>query len=231
MGQRRPWLRRIRRRATRSTPFVAGIAWAAAALIVAHSKLLRVSFDDHPEVARLDPDRVLYGFWHGRQYLLVHAFRDSGIAIMTDLSWAGEIQTRILARLGYATVRGSSRRRAGRAVAAMKREIERGHPAAFALDGPSGPACRSKPGILYLATKLRRPIVPVATSARPAWVLGSTWCRYLIPFPFARCVVARGEPIWKAADGRLSLEELDGIVQALTDDADRAVGRVPEPPS
>jgi lysophospholipid acyltransferase (LPLAT)-like uncharacterized protein len=230
MGHRRPLLRRLRRRVTRSTPFVAGIAWAAAALIVAHSKLLRVSFDDHPEVAALDPDPVLYGFWHGRQYLLVHAFRDRGIAIMTDLSWAGEIQSRILTRLGYATVRGSSRRRAGRAVAAIRREIERGHPAAFALDGPSGPAFRSKPGILYLAAKLGRPIVPVATSARPAWILRNTWCRYLIPYPFARCLIVRGAPIREAAEGRLSAEELDRIVRALTDDADRVVGRVPEPP-
>lgn len=229
MGHRRPWPKRVRRRITRSTPFVASIACVAAALISAHSKLVRITFDDDPELAGLDPDRVLYGFWHGRQYLLVHGFRDRGIAILTDLSWAGEIQTRILTRLGYATVRGSSRRAAGRALAALKRVIERGHPAAFALDGPSGPALRSKPGILYLAAKLRYPIVPVATSARPAWVLGNTWCRYLVPLPFARCRVVRGAPIRKAAEGTLSAEELDRIVAELTAEADRAVGRTPEP--
>jgi lysophospholipid acyltransferase (LPLAT)-like uncharacterized protein len=230
MGQHRPRLRRLRRRVTRSTPFIAAVAWAAAGLIAAHSKLIRVALDDHPDLVSLDEGRALYGFWHGRQYLLVHAFRNRGIAIMTDLSWAGEIQTRILTRLGYVTVRGSSRRQAGRALAAMKRAIEEGHPAAFALDGPSGPAFRSKPGILYLAAKLRRPIVPVATSARPAWVLRNTWCDYLIPLPFARCRVVRGAPIREAAQGSLSAEELDRAVAALTDEADRAVGRTPEPP-
>lgn len=231
MGHRRPWPKRVRRRITRSTPFVASVAWAAAALIAAHSRLLRITIEDDPEISTLDPRRVLYGFWHGRQYLLVHGFRDRGIAILTDLSWAGEIQTRILARLGYAPVRGSSRRRAARALAALKRKIEEGHPAAFALDGPSGPACRSKPGILYLAAKLGYPIVPVATSARPAWILGSTWCRYLIPLPFARCRIVRGAPIHEAAGGTLTLEEIDRIVARLTAEADRAVGRPPVAPT
>jgi lysophospholipid acyltransferase (LPLAT)-like uncharacterized protein len=225
MGQRRPWPKRIRRRITRSTPFVAAIAWVAAGLIAAHSKLLRVSLRDDPELEALGSDRVLYGFWHGRQYLLVHAFRGRGIAIMTDLSWAGEIQTRILSRLGYLPVRGSSRRGAARALAGMKRAVEAGHPAAFALDGPSGPACRSKPGILHLAAKVGCPIVPVATAARPAWALGSTWCRYLLPLPFARCLITRGAPIRAAADGTLTLEELDRIVSEWTLEADRAVGR------
>jgi hypothetical protein len=227
MGQRRPWPKRVRRRVTRSAPFLAAIAWVAAAFLVGHSKLLRVSFHTDPELEALDPDRVLYGFWHGRQYLLVHGFRDRGIAIMTDLSWAGEIQTRILTRLGYTPVRGSSRRGAARALAAMKRVIEERHPAAFALDGPSGPACRSKPGILYLAAKLGYPIVPVATSARPAWILRNTWCDYVFPLPFARCRVARGAPIWQAADGTLTADELDRIVGEWTAEADRAVGAEP----
>jgi lysophospholipid acyltransferase (LPLAT)-like uncharacterized protein len=227
MGHRRPWPKRVRRRVTRSIPFVASIAWVAATLIAVHSRLLRITFDDDPELRKLDPDRVLYGFWHGRQYLLVHAFRDRGIAILTDLSWAGEIQTRILTRLGYAPARGSSRRHAARALAALKRAIEDGRSAAFALDGPRGPAFRSKPGILYLAAKLGYPIVPVATSARPAWVLGNTWCRYLFPLPFARCRVVRGAPIHAAADGALTQEELDRIVAELTAEADRAVGRPP----
>ena len=229
MGHRRPWPKRVRRRITRSAPFVAAIAWVAAAFIVAHSKLVRITFHDDPELGSIDPDRVLYGFWHGRQYLLVHGFRDRGIAIMTDLSWAGEIQTRILTRLGYTSVRGSSRRGAARALAAMKRVIEDGHPAAFALDGPSGPAFRSKPGILYLAAKLGYPIVPVATSARPAWIVGNTWCRYLLPLPFARCRIARGAPIRAAAEGTLTAEELDRIVGKWTAEADRAVGRRPAP--
>jgi lysophospholipid acyltransferase (LPLAT)-like uncharacterized protein len=225
MGQRRPWPKRIRRRITRSTPFVAAIAWVAAAFIAAHAKLVRITFHADPELEALDPRRVLYGFWHGRQYLLVHAFRDQGIAIMTDRSWAGEIQTRILKRFGYVTVRGSSRRGAASALAAMERAIESGHPAAFALDGPSGPPFRSKPGILHLAAKLGYPIVPVATSARPAWILRNTWCEYLLPLPFARCRIARGAPIRAAADGTLAAEELDRIVGSWTAEVDRAVGR------
>ncbi len=178
----------------------------------------------HPRCRGLDPLRILYGFWHGRQLLLVPTFRGSGIVVMTDLSWAGEIQAGILSRLGYTVVRGSSRRRGLGALAAVKRAIERGQPAAFALDGPRGPAEKSKPGILYLAERLDVPIVPLATSARPAWTVPGTWCRYLFPLPFSRCRVALGEPV-TVADGGLTSERLDEIVSALTTETDRAVGR------
>ncbi len=216
----------MRRRVTRSDAFVGVLAHLAASVLSLHSRTLRIEFDTHPDVRKLDPSRILYGFWHGRQFLLVAGFRNTGIAIMTDLSWAGEIQTRILERYGYATVRGSSRRKAARVLAEMKRTIEAGHPAAFALDGPGGPIHRSKPGILLLARKLGCPIVPVGTSAAHALTLRTTWDRYLFPLPFARCSIVLGAPIEGAADGSLSLDDLDRAVTEVTEKADRRVGRL-----
>lgn len=225
MARRRTWLGRLRRRITRSDAFVSLAAGLGSLLIRAYAATLRIERRVHPETAALDPSRVLYAFWHGRQFLLAPMFRHRGIAIMTDLSWAGRIQAGIMARLGYPVVRGSSRRQAARALADMKRTLESGCSGAFAVDGPSGPIHRSKPGIVYLARKLGYPIVPVATSARPAWVLGSTWCRYLVPAPFSRAVVALGPPIHEAATGDLTNEELDSILMRWTEETDATLER------
>jgi lysophospholipid acyltransferase (LPLAT)-like uncharacterized protein len=204
---------------------VALAAGLGSLLIRAYAATLRIEKRVDPETASLDPAKVLYAFWHGRQFLLGPSFRHQGIAVMTDLSWAGRIQAGIMSRLGYPVVRGSSRRQAARALADMKRTLESGCSAAFAVDGPSGPIHRSKPGIVYLAQKLGYPIVPVATSARPAWVLGNTWCRYLVPAPFSRAVVALGPPIHAAAKGDLTNDELDSILVRWTAETDASLER------
>jgi lysophospholipid acyltransferase (LPLAT)-like uncharacterized protein len=217
-------LSRFRRRVTRSDAFVGFISSLSSVVIRVYSRTLRIERDTHPDAAALDPAKVLYAFWHGRQFLLVPSFRHEGIAVMSDLSWAGRIQAGIMTRLGYHIVRGSSRRRAVQALAEMKRTLESGCSAAFAVDGPSGPAHKSKPGILYLAEKLGYPIVPVATTARPSWRVRSTWCLYMMPAPFSKCLVLLGKPIVRAADGALEAEELDDILVELTRAADERVG-------
>ncbi len=217
-------LNRFRRRVTRSDAFVGFISCLSSIVIRAYSRTLRIERDIHPEVVALDPAKVLYAFWHGRQFLLVPSFRHEGIAIMTGLSWAGRIQAGIMTRLGYPVVRGSSKRGGARALAEMKRTLESGCPAGFAVDGPSGPIYKSKPGILYLAQKLGYPIVPIATTARFSWRIRRTWCLYMLPAPFSKCLVVLGRPITRVTDGTLEVEELDDILMELMRAADERVG-------
>jgi lysophospholipid acyltransferase (LPLAT)-like uncharacterized protein len=61
-------------------------------------------------------------------------------------------------------------------------------------DGPRGPAGRVSRGVVALAVRTGAPVVPVAFAARPAWHL-SSWDRFLIPLPFARCALALGRPL------------------------------------
>lgn len=222
-GPRRSWLRRLRRRATRARWFVGLLAFLASGFIALYARTLRIERTTHPGFAGVDQPRVLFAFWHGRQFLLAASFRTWDIAIVTAVSWAGEIQSRTLARLGYVPLRASSRRRGFEAILEMRRAVERGHAVAVAVDGPNGPVYRSKPGIILLAKELRCPIVPVATGARRAWVLPRTWDHYLLPAPFSRCVVAIGEPIRAAADGGITTAELDSALAAWTAEVDRRV--------
>jgi lysophospholipid acyltransferase (LPLAT)-like uncharacterized protein len=224
MARERSRVSRFRRRITRSDAFVGLLTFVTSALIRAYARTLRIEKDIHPEAAALDYKKVLYAFWHGRQFLLAPSFRHRNVAVMTSLSWAGGIQAGIMTRLGYPVVRGSSKRRSVQALADMKRVLESGCSAAFAVDGPSGPANRSKPGILYLARKLGYPIVPVATTSRPSWRIKRTWCLYMMPAPFSRGLVVMGRPLASAAVGTLEAEELDRILTELTRAADERIG-------
>jgi len=228
--RRRGALSRWRRRVTHSDAFMNCLAALGAALMLAHRATLRIERVEDPGLADLDRAKIIYAFWHGRQYLLIPCYRGSGMAVLTEVSWAGEIISRILERLGYVTVRGSVRRKGVRAVVEMRRLMEEGRAGVFATDGPRGPALASKPGILALAQKLGRPVVPVATSASSAWIVPGTWDSFIIPRPFARCCVALGTPLRRAADGSLTLEELDRALSLWTDEIDRRVGRAPAAP-
>jgi len=224
MARKRSRLNSFRRRITRSEAFVGFISSLSSVLIRVYARTLRIEKDVHPEVAALDPAKVLYAFWHGRQFLLLPTFRHQGIAVMIDLSWAGRIQAGIMTRLGYTIVRGSSKRGGAKVLIEMKRALESGCSAAFAADGPSGPAHESKPGILYLAQKLGYPIVPVATTARKSWRIRQTWCLYMLPAPFSKCLIVMGKPLMHAADGSLEPAELDRVLVELTAAADERVG-------
>jgi len=218
---RRSAFRRIRRSLTRAGWFVELLAFLVWSFIAIHARTLRIERHVHPGFERVDRRRVLFAFWHGRQFLLAAGFSARGIASVTAVSWAGEIMSRALVRLGYVPLMASSRRRGFEAVLKMKRAVEDGHPVAVAVDGPHGPIYRSKPGILLLAKELGCPVVPVAASARWGWVLPGTWDRYLLPLPFSRCVVAIGEPIWAAAAGETTPGDLDRVLAEWTAEVDR----------
>ncbi|MFO7769510.1 MAG: lysophospholipid acyltransferase family protein [bacterium] len=139
--------------------------------------------------------RVVFAFWHGRQFPLVYHWRDRDVAILTSLSRDGTLQGMVLGGLGYHIVRGSSSRGAVRGLVGMIRAVRDGRDAAFAVDGPRGPAGEVKPGILYLAARTGLPVLPITSAARNARVFEDAWDRYLLPLPFTRTAVVYGDPI------------------------------------
>ena len=218
-------LKRFRRRITYSDGFINGLASFLTFIIILYTKTLKIRWFIHPEFEKCDPLKLFYAFWHGRQFLLVPGFSKCHAVLMADISWAGTIQTKILKKLGYQVVRGSSKRKGVRALLTMKKSLEQGYPGGFALDGPRGPIYKAKPGILFLAEKMKYPIVPVASSAANAWIIKSTWCRYLFPKPFSKCSIVVGKPIWEVTQsGGFQLEDFNQTVLFWTVYADKKVG-------
>lgn len=166
----------------------------------------------------------IYAFWHGRQFLLFHSHRDSGVIIPASESRDGEIQARILRRFGFEVVRGSSKRKGDRALLGMVDGLRKGKNVALAVDGPRGPIFEVKQGITYLAGKLNKPIVPVIASAQRYWILEKIWDKYLLPVPFTTGVVVYGEPITVSGISEEHLEtkrqELEAALNRLMAQAD-----------
>ncbi len=173
-------------------------------------------------------ERCVFAFWHARMLPLVFTHRGRGIAVLVSRHRDGELITRIIERLGFVTGRGSSTRGGEEGLRDMLEWAERRHLLAVTPDGPRGPAERVKPGLLYLASRTGFPVVPVATASRGAWRLRS-WDGFRVPRPFARVVVAYGDPIPVPPGlGRDELEprrlEVERAIAALTRDVERRAG-------
>jgi lysophospholipid acyltransferase (LPLAT)-like uncharacterized protein len=149
---------------------------------------------DH--VARIASEKrqPIFAFWHGRILAATLYFRDRGIIVITSENFDGEWIARIIRGFGYGTARGSSSRGGVRALVQLKRDMASGHPAAFTVDGPRGPAKIAQPGALWLAGATGNPIVPFHLESTSCWTLKS-WDRHQIPRPGSEVAIAIGEPI------------------------------------
>lgn len=166
------------------------------------AKTWRVHWIDAPPT-----ERSVYAFWHGQQMALVAARRDTPVTTLVSLSRDGELQASVMRRLGLQVVRGSSSSGGARGLRGMIRAVRAGSNAAFAVDGPRGPAHRAKRGALVVSERARARIVPVASAARRAWVLYGAWDRFEIPLPFTTVAIAVGAPqsFGTTSDGVLEL--------------------------
>ena len=200
------------------------IGWTLISLL---SRTVRTRFVNKEIPLRLKEkgNNCIYAFWHGRQFLLFHNHRNSGIVIPASESRDGEIQAGILRRFGFDVVRGSSKRKGDRALLGLVDGLRKGQDIALAVDGPRGPIYEVKQGVTYLGGKLHKPIVPVSTSAKRFWIIEKIWDKYLIPFPFTEGVIVYGEPV--IVQG-ISEEELDSKRKELTEALNRVMKEADE---
>lgn len=189
----------------------------------------RVRVDGVDEVERLwrAGRPVIYIVWHGRillvPWLSVRMRRARGArvpVVLASRSRDGELVSRFVGRFGLAVVRGSTSQGGGIALRALVELVRGGSDVAIVPDGPRGPREELQPGVVALAALTGAPIVPVGVGARPARRLRS-WDRFLVPLPFARCVLAFGTPVRvaPAADRARAGRDLE---RALTDVTARA---------
>ena len=169
--------------------------------------------------------RPIMAFWHGRVLTATYFFRRRGIVVMISENFDGEWIARIIESFGFRTSRGSTSRGGQRALLQLKREMDRGLPSGFAVDGPRGPARKAQPGAVWLAKLTGNPVVPFHMEASSYWNLNS-WDRTQIPKPFSTVALAVGQPIEVSADAddamletkRIQLEEsLVELEQLATD--------------
>ena len=149
---------------------------------------------------------VIFVVWHGHLLPLVYRHRGTGIVVLVSEHRDGEYISRVIKRIGFSTVRGSSTRGSIRGLKGLIRAARAGRDLAVTVDGPRGPAQAFKPGALLVAQTSGLPLVPIAVGATSRWCLPS-WDNFMVPRPFSVVRIAYGEPRWVARDaGRDTLE-------------------------
>ena len=176
---------------------------------------------------------VIYAFWHRAVFASAWLWRNSGIAVMVSRSFDGEYIARIIEKLGFAAVRGSSSRGGGPALLGMKSHLEKGMAVAFTIDGPRGPKYVAKPGPVLLSRATALAMAAFYVAIDEAWVL-NTWDQFVIPKPFSKALV-RVSPKMRvpaAADDERMADfhrQLQGALERVTSFAEANVARVGSP--
>jgi lysophospholipid acyltransferase (LPLAT)-like uncharacterized protein len=144
----------------------------------------------------------IYVSWHQRFFPGITLFASrKPITIMISQSRDGELISKIVHRLGWRPVRGSSSRGGRDALREIKTLVHKGYRVGHIVDGPRGPLGVVKPGLILIAQFSEMPIIPTITSAERKWVFNS-WDRFMIPKPFSRVIFRFGDEIYVPRDLR-----------------------------
>ena len=214
MSQTKPPLRKRVRIA-----FAAGVGTL---LIRALASTWRYAVEDVDGLLSLRRARkpVVFVLWHGEMLPCLWRHRREGIVVLVSTHADGEIITRIVERLGFRTVRGSTSRGGARAMLELARELEAGRDIAVTPDGPRGPRHSFAPGALVVAQRTGTSLICGRARASRAWRLGS-WDGFVIPKPFARIVIRYSKPqhVERAAarDVELEVPRFEQLMAALAE--------------
>ena len=161
---------------------------------------------------------LIWGFWHSRMLPLIYYYRKREIVVFVSRSFDGEVISRVLHKMGFRTVRGSTSRGAVQSLKAAVRELKSGAYVAITPDGPRGPAEIAQQGAAAACALADVPMVAVVTAASSKWRL-SSWDRFVIPKPFSKIEIRQCDPIYSE---KRTPEQLTSILQTELDTLTKA---------
>lgn len=206
-------------------------SWLVPALIALIGCTLRLRFHwEDGSIGTLDNVHPgIYPFWHRCVFPSAWIFRKRKLAVMTSRSLDGEFIARVIQRLGFVPIRGSSSRGGQRALLEMQTYVSSGMGAAFTIDGPRGPRYVAKRGPVYLAKATGVAITPFYVAVEKKWTLNS-WDRFVIPVPFSRALVQVAPKIFIPRDADDALietryQEMQSELERITEIAEASFAR------
>lgn len=175
----------------------------------------------HPDYA----DSCIYLFWH--EYILVPVSMRGHCNVNMLLSQHQDAEFLFEAGrfIGFSAIRGSSRRGAMSALREMLRD-QRNMNLGITPDGPRGPRRKLAQGCIFLASKLRMPLVCMGYGYDRPWRVRRAWDQFAIPRPFSRVRAIFGPRIQipeKLDRTELSLysQQVETFLTGLTQEAER----------
>ncbi len=191
------------------------------------TKIETKGFENVKEI--VNSRKFINAFWHSRLLLINYIYKGWDGAILVSKSEDGEIIARIIRRQGHEAIRGSTSKGGLRALAKIIESLkQRIRPAVITPDGPQGPRFKVQPGVIIMARKTGYPIVPMSYSAKKIKVFAS-WDRLILPYPFTKCLVIYGNPVYVPENADKDAEEvfrlrLENELCRITAEADQYYG-------
>ncbi len=195
-------------------------AGTAVIRLIGSTLRVAISFEEGAQQT-LDQRPLIVSFWHSCIIPATYICRGMGVRVMSSYSYDGEYMGRIIEKLGYVAVKGSSSRNPIKALLGLRRALDDGWTVAFTLDGPRGPRHKVKPGPVGLGRSSGVSLSMFHVGVEKAWVINS-WDRMMIPKPFSRVLIRFGELIHVPEDAT------DQDLVRYNDELQAALDRVSE---
>lgn len=163
-------------------------------------------------------ERYLYSVWHDSMVLPVFGGRHWCTTALTSQHRDGSFVASVLRLRNIPAVRGSTNRIGTGAVRTLLDTVDSRH-LVITPDGPRGPNRQMSGGIVYLASRTGRAVVPSGFACSRYWRWKGSWSDLILPKPFSTLVLVAGAPIYVPRDiTTADLEPYVAKIQAAMDD-------------
>lgn len=139
----------------------------------------------------------IYALWHQSliPYFMTHLRYRQPYVWMNHPLWFMKPVHVILTLIGTRKIAlGSSGYGGKEALHQIVADLKKGYNTVLNPDGPAGPPCQLKPGVLKMSQQSGVPIVPVRIVCTSFYRL-HTWDQKRVPKPFSKITVIYGEPV------------------------------------
>ncbi len=188
------------------------IAFFAKWVYLGYFKTIKIQVCN-PELApqNLSAPNAIYGSWHSKTFLLLPYCRNSKTVLLTLLDWKNYFYDKLSLSFGYKTIPVTSN---SRATIRLLQHLRQNFHVGLAVDGPKGPRGIIKPGVLYLSSKSKKPLVIISVKCFNSIRLTWRWDRYEIPLPFSKAEIVFNPPIVLADNGFVSQPRISTLLGA-----------------
>jgi lysophospholipid acyltransferase (LPLAT)-like uncharacterized protein len=207
------------------------VGWLVALAFGALSRTLR--FRGICEADGIDPSvpisrGFIYSLWHDSILipLAKRSIERTNVAALVSRHQDGAYLAEFMRVIGIRSVRGSTARGGDQALRELMR-VGNDWQIFITPDGPRGPHHQIKSGLIYLASRTSRPIVPVASHFGNAWHIQGKWTGQYIPKPFSLNWYLLGAPLTIPPDQTREQIEFHRLrIQAEMDRLDQKLARI-----
>ena len=170
------------------------------------------------EKIKENQESYIFAFWHNK--LVASTLCLDYIekrAVLASPSKDGELISVPLEKLGYEMIRGSSDKNSTSSLISLIKYMKKGY--------SIGPIYEVKPGMIYLAQKGKKYIIPTGTAYKSKWEFRKAWDKFQFPKPFTKMVYIMGEPIEVPIDANIDeyCEKIKNELNRLDREAEKYI--------